>query len=268
MTAFSCHRTKTPHTRRGTVLSVTFLRVLLVDGHKMLTDTLAARLSTATDMWVVGSSTLDDPRLTEIARTLRPDVITTEVAPVAAETASLLRSLGAARPSARVVLLTGSDDTAHAVAAAREGAAAWVSKKSSVDHLLGVLRAVSEGHACYPPRHLGAVLRELRDDVRNARSHTERLAVLSQRERDVLLRMVDGKPVSQIAVESLVSTNTVRTHVRSILTKLGVHSRLEAVSVARSAGLRPTVDPPQTPDARHYGRERRVRPLPRQRRKP
>jgi NarL family two-component system response regulator LiaR len=245
---------------------VTFLRVLLIDGHKMLTDTLAARLSTATDMWVVGSSTADDPRLPEIVRTLRPDVITTEVAPVAGETGSLLRSLAAARPSARLVLLTGSDDTAHAVAAAREGAAAWVSKKSTVDHLLGVLRAVCAGHACYPPRQLGAVLRELRDDVRNARSHTERLSVLSDREREVLVRMVDGKPVSQIAVESLVSTNTVRTHVRSILTKLGVHSRLEAVSVARNAGLRPTLDHPPGAESRHYGRDRRVRPLPRQRR--
>jgi two-component system nitrate/nitrite response regulator NarL len=245
---------------------VTFLRVLLIDGHKMLTDTLAARLSTATDMWVVGSSTADDPRLPEIVRTLRPDVITTEVAPVAGETGSLLRSLAAARPSARLVLLTGSDDTAHAVAAAREGAAAWVSKKSTVDHLLGVLRAVCAGHACYPPRQLGAVLRELRDDVRNAHSHTERLSVLSYRERDVLLSMIDGKPVSQIAVESLVSTNTVRTHVRSILTKLGVHSRLEAVSVARNAGLRPTLDHPGRTDARRYGHERQVRPLPRQRR--
>jgi two-component system nitrate/nitrite response regulator NarL len=245
--------------------SVTFLRVLLIDSHKMLTDTLAARLSTADDMWVVGSATADDARLADIVRTLRPDVITTEVAPVAAETASLLRSLGAARPTARLVLLTGSDDTAHAVAAAREGAAAWVSKKSSVEHLLGVLRAVSHGHACYPPRQLGAVLRELRDDVRNAHSHTERLSVLSYRERDVLLSMIDGKPVSQIAVESLVSTNTVRTHVRSILTKLGVHSRLEAVSVARNAGLRPTLDHPGRTDARRYGHERRVRPLPRQR---
>ena len=54
--------------------------------------------------------------------------------------------------------------------------------------------------------------------------------------------MVDGQPVSQIAVESVVSTSTVRAHVRSILTKLEVRSRLEAVSVARAAGLRPIDD--------------------------
>ncbi|MGH3475479.1 MAG: helix-turn-helix domain-containing protein, partial [Nocardioidaceae bacterium] len=107
---------------------------------------------------------------------------------------------------------------------------------------LTVLRAVPLGHAFYPPRQLGVVLRELLDDARRARDYSARLDVLSDREHEVLLRIVDGKPVSQIAAESVVSTNTVRTHVRSILTKLGVRSRLEAVSVARAAGLRPAGD--------------------------
>ncbi|MGH4002825.1 MAG: LuxR C-terminal-related transcriptional regulator, partial [Pseudonocardiaceae bacterium] len=124
----------------------------------------------------------------------------------------------------------------------RAGAAAWVSKECSLDHLLTVLRSVPLGHAFYPPRQLGVVLRELLDDARRARDYSARLDVLSDREHEVLLRIVDGKPVSQIAAESVVSTNTVRTHVRSILTKLGVRSRLEAVSVARAAGLRPAGD--------------------------
>ncbi|MGH3795429.1 MAG: LuxR C-terminal-related transcriptional regulator [Pseudonocardiaceae bacterium] len=220
---------------------VAFLRVLLIDGHRMLTDVLTARLSVVSDMWVAGTCTTDDPRLTDLVRTLRPDVITTEVGRVPVETGRILRTLGVAEPAARLVVLTGSQDTAHAVAAAREGAAAWVSKESSVEHLVGVLRAVRKGHACYPPRQLGAVLRELRDDVRHAQDRSERLDVLSDREREVLFGMIDGKPVGQIAVESRISPNTVRTHVRSIFTKLDVHSRLEAVRVARGAGLRPSV---------------------------
>ncbi|MFN2495221.1 MAG: LuxR C-terminal-related transcriptional regulator [Pseudonocardiaceae bacterium] len=221
---------------------MTFLRVMLIDDHRMLTDALTARLSAAADIWVVGATTTDDPRLAEVVRTLRPDVLTTDVAPAAAETGGMLRTIRAARPTAHVVVLTDSRDTAHAVAAARAGAAAWVPKASSVEHLLGVLRAVGQGHAYYPPRQLGAVLQVLRDDVRQAREHRERLDVLSHREREVLLQMIEGKSVSQIAAESLVSTSTVRTHVRSILTKLGVHSRLEAVRVARGAGLRPAAE--------------------------
>ncbi|MGH3771284.1 MAG: response regulator transcription factor, partial [Pseudonocardiaceae bacterium] len=161
-------------------------------------------------------------------------------APVA--TGAMLRSLRAAYPPAQLVVLTGSHDCAHAVAAARAGAAAWVSKESSLEHLRTVLRGVPLGAAFYPPRQLGVVLRELREDARRARDRDARLDVLTHREREVLLRMVDGTPVSQIAVESVVSTSTVRTHVRSILTKLGVRSRLEAVSVARAAGLRPLAD--------------------------
>jgi len=218
------------------------LRVLLVDSHVMLTEALTVRLSTAADLWVVGSTTPDDPRLLDMVHTLRPNVITTEIGTATIATGGMLRKLRAAYPPAHLVVLTGSHDCAHAVAAARAGAAAWVSKGSSLDHLLEVLRGVPLGHAFYPPRQLGVVLRELREDVRRARDCSARLDVLSHREREVLLRMVDGKPVGQIAVESVVSTSTVRTHVRSILTKLGVRSRLEAVSVARAAGLRPVAN--------------------------
>ena len=218
------------------------MRVLLVDSHVMLTEALTVRLSTAADLWVVGSTTPDDPRLLDMVHTLRPNVITTEIGTATIATGGMLRKLRAAYPPAHLVVLTGSHDCAHAVAAARAGAAAWVSKGSSLDHLLEVLRGVPLGHAFYPPRQLGVVLRELREDVRRARDCSARLDVLSHREREVLLRMVDGKPVGQIAVESVVSTSTVRTHVRSILTKLGVRSRLEAVSVARAAGLRPVAN--------------------------
>lgn len=216
-----------------------FVRLVLVDSHRMLTDALAARLSAAREMWVAGTCTVDDPRLTEVVRTLRPDVIITEVGRDPAGTGRMVRVLRETQPTVHLVMLTDTPDTAHAVAAARDGAAGWVPKQSSVDHLLAVVRAVCQGHACYPARQLGAVLRELRDDIRHARDHSDRLGVLSDREREVLLGMVDGKPVNQIAAESLISPNTVRTHVRSIFTKLGVHSRLEAVRVAREAGLRP-----------------------------
>ncbi|HEX2301701.1 MAG TPA: response regulator transcription factor [Pseudonocardiaceae bacterium] len=216
-----------------------FVRLLLMDSHRMLTDVLAARLSASREIWVAGTCALDDPRLTELVRTLRPDVITTEVGRDPVDTGRMLRALRETQPGVHLVMLTDTHDTAHAVAAAREGAAAWVPKESSVEHLLGVVRAVCQGHACYPARQLGAVLRELRDDIRHARDRSDRLDVLSDREREVLLGMINGKPVNQIAADSLISPHTVRTHVRSIFTKLGVHSRLEAVRVAREAGLRP-----------------------------
>jgi len=85
---------------------------------------------------------------------------------------------------------------------------------------------------------LGSILRELRDDVRKAREDSDPLAVLSPRERDVLVGMAGGKRATQIAEELLISADTVRTHTRSIFSKLDVRSRPEAVRVARAAGLR------------------------------
>jgi DNA-binding CsgD family transcriptional regulator len=139
--------------------------------------------------------------------------------------------------------------TAGAVPSVREcwAAAEAPNTESRLASCFEVPRGVPLGSRVLP---LGAVLRELCDDVCRARDCSARLDVLSHRGREVL-RRVDGEPVSQIAVESVVSTSTVRTHVRSILTKSGVRSRVEAISVARSAGLRPAADWLRTPIRRY-----------------
>jgi len=101
-----------------------------------------------------------------------------------------------------------------------------------------VVRGVCQGDSWFPPQMLGSILRELRDDVRKAREDSDPLAVLSPRERDVLASMADGKRATEIAEQLLISADTVRTDTRSILSKLDVHSRPEAVRVARAVGLR------------------------------
>jgi len=199
-------------------------RLLLVDDYRMVTEALASRLSAAPDLWVAGCCSTDDPQLPEVVRWLRPDEV--------------LARLKAAWPAAHLVVVSGDHDVAHAVEAARAGAAAWVSKEQGADELETVLRGVCQGHSWFPPQMLGEILRELRDDIRRAQEDSDPLDVLSPRERDVLASMAEGKRGRQIAEELLISTDTVRTHTRSIFTKLDVHSRLEAVRVARAAGLR------------------------------
>ncbi|CAM03183.1 LuxR family two component transcriptional regulator [Saccharopolyspora erythraea NRRL 2338] len=216
-----------------------FVRLLMVDDHLMLTEALSVRLSTVPDLWLVGRCELEDPRLPEMVRRLRPDVITVDVEPVGTRGGELVRLLRRERPQVHVVVLTGRHDPDQAVEAARAGVQAWVSKESGVDELTAVLRGVCAGHGWYPPELLGIVLRELREDAVRATERTGPLDCLSDRERDVLQGMVAGKRGSRIAEELRISTETVRTHTRSILAKLHVHSQLEAVSVATSAGMRP-----------------------------
>ncbi len=214
------------------------VRILLVDDHLMVTEALASRLSAAMDLWVAGRCTTADPNLLDIVRGLRPDVITIEVEPLGPAVGEVLQSLVAARPEAKVVVLSADHDIDHALAAARAGIAAWVAKEQGAAELETVIRGVHQGYSWFPPEMLGPILRELRGDVGRAHEHENLLDVLSPRERDVLLSMMDGKRGRQIAQDLLISTDTVRTHTRNIFAKLDVHSRLEAVRVARAAGLR------------------------------
>jgi two-component system nitrate/nitrite response regulator NarL len=215
------------------------LRIVLVDDYRMVTEALAARLSAAPDLWVAGVSQTDDPRLPEVIRWLRPDLVLIDVEPLGFAVAEVLGRIKEAWPAAHIIVVSADEDPAHAVAAARAGAAAWVSKNQGADQLETVLRGVVRGHSWFPPQLLGEILRALRDDVQNARESSNLLDSLSPRELDVLTSMAKGKRARQIAAELTISADTVRTHTRSIFGKLEVHSRIEAVSVAWAAGLRP-----------------------------
>jgi NarL family two-component system response regulator LiaR len=215
------------------------LRLVLVDDYRMVTEALAARLSAAPDLWVAGCSQTNDPRLPEVIRWLRPDIVLIDVEPLGFAIADVLGRIRTSWPAARIIVVSADDDTAHAVEAARAGVDAWVSKNQGADQLETVLRGVARGHSWFPPEMLGEILRALRDDVRHARESSNLLDSLSPRELDVLTSMAKGKRARQIAAELMISADTVRTHTRSIFGKLEVHSRIEAVSVAWSAGLRP-----------------------------
>jgi DNA-binding NarL/FixJ family response regulator len=214
------------------------VRLLLVDDHLMVTEALATRFSAATDLWVAGRCATADPSLLDIVRGVRPDVITIEVEPLGPTIGEVLKRLVAARPETHVVVLSSDHTVAHAVEAAQAGVSAWVAKEQGAGELENVVRGVVEGKSWFPPEMLGEILRRLRDDIRRADEHNNLLRLLSQRERDVLLQMMEGKRGRQIAQDLMISVDTVRTHIRSIFAKLDVHSRLEAVRVARAAGLR------------------------------
>jgi two-component system nitrate/nitrite response regulator NarL len=214
------------------------IRLLLVDDHLMITEALASRLAAAPDLWVAGRCAATDPNLLAIVKGVRPDVIAIEAEPFGPAIGEILERLSAARPEARLVVLSADRSVEHAVTAARAGAAAWVAKEQDAAEFESVVRGVVRGHSWYPAEMLGEILRELRADASRARGG-DPLQALSSREREVLQAMMTGKQGRQIAAELQISADTVRTHTQNIYAKLDVHSRLEAVSVARAAGLQP-----------------------------
>lgn len=219
------------------------LRLVLVGDYRMVIEALASRLSTAPDLWVADCRSTGEPGLSQRVRWLRPDVIVIHSKPLGFGVAEVVQRLREAWPATHVVVVSADDDVRQAVDAARAGADAWVSRSQGADELETVIRGVCAGSSWYPPAILGEVLRQLRDDIRKAAEVHNSLDVLSPRERDVLASMVEGKHGQQIAKDLLISPDTVRTHTRSIFSKLDVHTRLQAVRIARAAGLRPPTRP-------------------------
>jgi NarL family two-component system response regulator LiaR len=220
---------------------MTPIRLLLADDHLMITEALASRLSAAPDVWVAGRCAATDPNLMAIVRGVRPDVIAIEAEPFGSGIGDLISRLMSAGPDLRVVILSADRNVAHAVAAARAGAAAWVAKEQDASEFEAVIRGVCRGWSWFPPEMLGEILSSLRLDASRAHEGGD-LDVLSSRETEVLRAMMTGRRGRQIARDLHISADTVRTHTQNIYSKLDVHSRLEAVSVAGAAGLQPRED--------------------------
>ena len=133
----------------------------------------------------------------------------------------------------RIIVLSASANARRILAAIRAGAVAWVRKDESAEHLLHVISRVAHGETWVPPSELGHVFRLLLDELDKVQEE-DPLAALTPRERDVLSHVAAGADRKEVAKRMQLSVNTVRTHMQSLMAKLGVHSALEAVAVTRS----------------------------------
>ncbi|MEV4440502.1 response regulator transcription factor, partial [Streptomyces sp. NPDC049577] len=152
---------------------------------------------------------------------------------------SLVAGVRTGHPGVRTVVLAERDDPRRAAAALQAGAGGWVAKDCSLSRLLAVIRGVLRDETHLPPALLTGVLREL-TAARKHRTESERLVEsLTPREREVLRCMVAGLGRKAVAERLFLSPHTVRTHMQNVLGKLGVHSTLAAVALARRAGVGP-----------------------------
>lgn len=152
---------------------------------------------------------------------------------------SLVAAVRSGRPAVRTVVLAEKDDPHRAALALQAGASGWVAKDCSLQRLLAVMRGVLRDETHLPPALLTGVLREL-TVARKHRTESERLVEsLTPRECEVLRCMVAGLGRKAVAERLFLSPHTVRTHMQNVLGKLGVHSTLAAVALARRAGVGP-----------------------------
>jgi DNA-binding NarL/FixJ family response regulator len=221
------------------------IRVLVVDDHQMFADALTALLATADDIAIVGTVT-DAKRVVELSHNLRPDVVTLDANLIGADGIDIARELHQLPERPHVVMVTCVDDVDRILHAIWAGARAWVPKESSATQLIDVVRRVAGGESWLPPQLLGTVLQAIVASSDGRPPERTPLASLTPRERQVLRCMLAGLDRGATADFLGLSLNTVRTHAQSVLTKLHVHSTLEAVSVALGFGMSPDTAPDAT----------------------
>jgi len=210
--------------------------VLVVDDHRAFGEALAARLASEPDLRVLGAVCNGRDAL-RVAGELAPDVVTVDVNLGGEDGIDLVRRLLELDRRPHVVVVSCVEDVQRAVEAVSAGSVCWVAKDEPSERLVAAVRAVVRGEGRMDPRLLGGVLRALvqRREAEDASASV--LGRLTARETEVLELMAEGRDRSAIAVVLGLTTNTVRTHVQNILTKLDAHTSLEAVAVARHCGL-------------------------------
>ena len=202
------------------------IRVLLVDDHEMVADSFRRLLSTCEDIEVVGIAGTATAG-SAAAVDLQPDVALIDFKLPDANGAELAKRIRASVPGTRVLMLTGSDDPRALEATFEAGCVGYLEKTAAVDRLPAAIRAAAEGEVVIAPAHLERLRR--RKEVAPG--------LLTPREIETLRLMAEGLSNQVVAERLFVSLNTVRSHTQTILEKLGAHSKLEAVVLARRLGL-------------------------------
>lgn len=205
------------------------IRVMLVDDHVMLTQCLRAVLAHEPDIEVdaIAHSVAD---ALATAPHVRPDVILMDYYLPDGDGVTATTHLRAADPNVKVLLLTGSDDPAALQRAVVAGCHGYLDKASELDDVAVAVRAAAAGHMVIGAEDVASLL------VPRAGASSSHLA-LTRREIEILCAVADGLTNQAIADRLVLSVHTVRTHVQTILAKLGAHSKLEAVVIAKRRRL-------------------------------
>jgi DNA-binding NarL/FixJ family response regulator len=211
-------------------------RILVVDDHPLTRDALAALLAQG-GFEVVGEAA-DGHDALELARGLQPDLVLLDLSMPGLDGLSVLPHLRAAAPGCEVVVLTASGTEENLLAAIRGGAAGYLLKSEPPERIVDFLRGVANGEAALS----GEIARRLLDQVRaggrvGGGVPDDIASSLSAREVEVLLLLDEHLSTDDIAKRHFISQHTVRSHVKSMLRKLGVSSRreaLERLSLARA----------------------------------
>ncbi|MFJ6716985.1 MULTISPECIES: response regulator transcription factor [unclassified Streptomyces] len=207
------------------------IRVLLVDDHQVVRRGLRTFLEVQEDIEVVGEAADGEEGIAR-AEELRPDVILMDVKMPGTDGIEALRRLRDLANPARVLVVTSFTEQRTVVPALRAGAAGYLYKDIDPDALAGAIRSVHAGHVLLQPEVAEALLAQ-----EGQPSSPSRAGALTDREREVLSLIADGRANREIARALVLSEKTVKTHVSNILMKLDLSDRTQAALWAVRHGI-------------------------------
>ncbi|MFF2494527.1 response regulator [Agromyces sp. NPDC058064] len=211
------------------------IRVALADDQELMRSALEIMLEDPPDLELVVQAS-DGVELLELLRAHRADVVVMDVRMPRLDGIEATRRVRAEHPGTRVLVLTTFDLDELVFAAIRAGASGFLTKDASAEELAAAIRAVNAGDATLAPRATASLV----DFVAKAPAAPDAealLAPLTARERDVLAELVVGASNDEIAERLHLTGNTVKTHVKAILAKLGLPDRVHVVIWAYEQGL-------------------------------
>jgi DNA-binding NarL/FixJ family response regulator len=206
------------------------IRVLVVDDQELFRRGLTMLLGQDADIEVIGEAS-DGVVGTELAASTAPDVVLLDVRMPRRSGVEACRDIKEAVPSAKIIMLTVSDEEADLYETVKNGASGYLLKDSSIEEVAQAIRVVQEGQSLISPSMAVKLIDEFKQMSKPERSQGSNLR-LTERELEVLRLVAKGLNNRDVAKQLFISENTVKNHVRNILEKLQLHSRMEAVMYA------------------------------------
>ena len=203
--------------------------MLVVEDHQVVAEGLAALINGQNDMTVVGTAGSVAEAIAR-ANELSPDIVLMDFRLTDGTGADAGHGIRRTKPDTKLIFLTREDSDVARFAALEAGASAFIHKSRAAQEVVDAIRTVAGGGTLFTPRSIASLLNKRRE----VESQLERL---TSREKEVLRLMAEGISSRDIAGKLGISYTTVRTHIRSLGSKLGVHSKLEAIVKARELAL-------------------------------
>ena len=210
------------------------ISVVIADDQALVRGGFAVMVGAAPDMNVLGEAA-DGAQAVALVREHHPDVVLMDIRMPKSSGIEACRAMKEVAPSSKIVMLTISDEEEDLFEAIRAGASGYLLKDIPLDEVADVVRAVHGGQSLINPSMAAKLLTEFATlNKRDQEEPAEQVPApkLTDREMQVLKLVAKGMNNRDIAKELFISENTVKNHVRNILEKLQIHSRMEAVMIA------------------------------------